>query len=165
MISRNFFTDIFFIIILVVFQVYVLNFIPQYSPIFFPVFIIFYPFHRNQYQFLLMSFLLGLAVDSFNGTWGMNALACTSLAFFRTIIFRSSTESSTDFFSFQSLGWSQFLLFIYTSIFLYILTVFLLEYFSFNNFLELLLDIFLTSLSSFALILAYVLFFKIKRRI
>jgi hypothetical protein len=32
------------------------------------------------------------------GFWGMNAFATTLIAYFRTLIFRTSTDTSTDFF-------------------------------------------------------------------
>jgi cell shape-determining protein MreD len=57
----------------------------------------FYPFFRNKFQFLALSFLIGLSIDAFLGTWGMNAFATTLIAYFRTLIFRTSTDTSTDF--------------------------------------------------------------------
>lgn len=122
MISKNILTDILLIALLVAVQIFVLNRITlfgKYTPVMYPVFVLFYPFFRNRYIFLALSFFLGLSIDAFLGTWGINAFATTMLAYFRTLIFRTSTETSTDFFSFQSLQWSQFLLFIFTSIFLH----------------------------------------------
>lgn len=109
MVSRNIASDLLLIALLTAFQIFILNRITlfgQYIPVLYPVFVMFYPFFRNQFQFLGLSFLLGLCVDAFLGTWGINAFATTVIAYFRTIIFRTSTDTTTDFFSFQSIQWA-----------------------------------------------------------
>lgn len=171
MISKNIFSDIIFIILLTTFQIVVLNrmiihaFGQEYTPILYPVFVLFHPFFRNRYTFLLLSFLLGLSMDMHLGTWGINSFATTTIAYFRTLIFRTSTESTTDFFSFQSLQWGQFLLFIFLSIFIHQMIVQFLEFFKLSRFLEILLNISITSIISFAIIFIYALAFKIKERV
>lgn len=168
MISRSLFTDVLMIVLLVALQIFVLNRITLfnlYTPVLYPVFVMFYPFFRNRYQFLALSFLLGLGIDSFLYTWGINAFATTLVAYFRTIIFRTSTETSTDFFSFQSLQWSQFLLFIFSSIFLHQLLVQYMEFFKFSRFFEIFINVLATSGISFIFILLYALIFKIKQKV
>lgn len=168
MISRTLFTDILMIVLLVALQIFVLNritFFGKYTPVLYPVFVMFYPFFRNRYQFLALSFLLGLGIDSFLYTWGINAFATTLIAYFRTIIFRTSTDTSTDFFSFLSLQWSQFLLFIFSSIFLHQLVVQYLEFFKFSRFFEIFINILATSGISFIFILLYAMIFKIKQKV
>lgn len=168
MVSRNIFSDIVLIAILVSIQVFLLNRITlfgKYIPVLYPVFVMFYPFFRNNFQFLGLSFLLGLSIDAFLGTWGINALATTTIAYFRMLIFRTSTDTSTDFFSFQSLQWLQFVVFILTSIFIHQLIVQYVEFFKPERFFEILLNIVFTSLISFVFIIAYALAFKIKQKI
>lgn len=168
MISKSIFTDVLLVALLVALQIFVLNRITlfgRYTPVMYPLFVMFYPFFRNQYVFLTASFLLGLSIDAFLGTWGINAFATTVLAYFRTIIFRTSTETSTDFFSFQSLQWSQFLLFIITSILLHQLVVQYVEFFKFSRFFEILLNILVTAAISFVFILLYALAFRIKEKV
>jgi len=168
MISRTLFTDILMIVLLVALQIFVLNritFFGKYTPVLYPVFVMFYPFFRNRYQFLALSFLLGLGIDSFLYTWGINAFATTLIAYFRTIIFRTSTDTSTDFFSFLSLQWSQFLLFIFSSIFLHQLVVQYLEFFKSSRFFEIFINILATSGISFIFILLYAMIFKIKQKV
>ncbi|MGX9986388.1 rod shape-determining protein MreD [Soonwooa purpurea] len=168
MVSRNVFSDIALIAILVAVQVFILNRITlfgKYIPVLYPVFVLFYPFFRNNFHFLALSFLLGLSIDAFLGTWGINALATTTIAYFRMIIFRTSTDTSTDFFSFQSLQWLQFVVFILTSIFIHQLIVQYVEFFKFDRFFEILLNVVFTSLISFVFIIAYALAFKIKQKI
>ena len=168
MISRTLFTDILQMMFLVALQIFVLNRIRlfgEYTPVLYPVFVMFYPFFRNRFQFLILSFLIGLAVDAFLGTWGINAFATTAIAYFRTLIFRSSTDTTTDFFSFDSLQWPQFLLFILSSIFFHQLLVQYIEFFKFSRFFEIFLNVLATSGISFIFILMYALAFRIKQRI
>ena len=168
MISRTLFTDILLIVLLVALQVFVLNRITlfgRYTPVIYPVFVMFYPFFRNKYQFLLLSFLLGLSVDAFLYTWGINAFATTVIAYFRTLIFRTSTDTSTDFFSFQSLQWSQFLFFILMSILIQQFLVQYIEIFKFSRFFDVFLNVLATSAISFIFIFIYALAFKIKQKV
>ncbi|AZI67033.1 rod shape-determining protein MreD [Kaistella daneshvariae] len=168
MISRTLFTDILLIVLLVALQVFVLNRITlfgKYTPVIYPVFVMFYPFFRNKYQFLLLSFLLGLSVDAFLYTWGINAFATTVIAYFRTLIFRTSTDTSTDFFSFQSLEWSQFLFFILMSILIHQFLVQYIEIFKFSRFFDVFLNVLATSAISFIFIFIYALAFKIKQKV
>ena len=168
MISRTLFTDILQMMFLVALQIFVLNRIRlfgEYTPVLYPVFVMFYPFFRNRFQFLILSFLIGLAVDAFLGTWGINAFATTAVAYFRTLIFRSSTDITTDFFSFESLQWPQFLLFILSSIFFHQLLVQYIEFFKFSRFFEIFLNVVISSLISFVFIVIYALIFKIKQKV
>ncbi len=153
---------------LVSLQIFVLNRIVifgQYTPVLYPVFVMFYPFFRNKFQFLALSFLIGLVIDTFLNTGGINAFATTFIAYFRTLIFRTSTDTSTDFFSFQSLQWSQFLLFLLSSIFLHQLFVQYIEFFKFSRVFEILLNVLVTTGISFIFIIIYALIFKIKQKV
>lgn len=168
MISRNFFTDLILIALLTAVQVFLLNRIPifdKYIPVLYPVFVMFYPFYRNKFVFLGLSFLLGLSVDIVLGTWGINAFATTTIAYFRTVIFRTTTETSTDFFSFLSLDWSQFLLFIFISILLHQFLVQYLEFFKLSRLLDVLINVLATSVISFVFILVYAIAFRIKQKV
>lgn len=168
MVSRNIITDILFLVILVILQIFLLNritILDKYSPILYPVFVMFYPFNRDKFQFLGLSFLLGLGIDMFMGTWGINSFATVFIAFIRTLIFRTSSESSSDFFSFENLEWIQFLGFIFTNILIHQFLVQTIEYFKLSRILEVFLDILITSVFSFVFILFYVLIFKIKQKV
>jgi rod shape-determining protein MreD len=168
MISRTLFTDILIMIFLVALQVFVLYKITifgKYTPVLYPVFVMFYPFFRNKFQFLGLSFLIGLSVDILLYSGGINAFATTLIAYYRTLIFRTSTDTSTDFFSFQSLQWAQFLLFLFSSIFLHQLVVQYIEFFKFSRFFEILLNVLITSIISFVFIVIYALIFKIKQKV
>lgn len=168
MISRNVFTDFLLIALLSAVQVFLLNRIPifdKYIPVLYPVFVMFYPFYRNKFVFLGLSFILGLSVDIVLGTWGINAFATVTIAYFRTLIFRTTTETSTDFFSFMSLNWSQFLFFIFISIFIHQFLVQYLEFFKLSRLLDVFVNVFATSVISFVFIFVYALAFRIKQKV
>lgn len=168
MISRTIYTDFILIAFLLALQIFVLNRIRlfgEYTPVLYPVFVMFYPFFRNKFHFLFLSFLIGLGIDAFLGTWGINAFATVCLAYFRLLIFRTSTDTSTDFFSFSSLQWMQFLIFILASIFFHQLLVQFLEYFKFSRIFQILLNVIISSGISFIFIVLYAYIFKIKQKV
>ena len=168
MISRTLYTDFILIALLIALQIFALNRIHlfgEYTPVIYPVFVMFYPFFRDKFQFLFLSFLIGLGVDAFLGTWGINAFATVGLAYFRMLIFRTSTDTSTDFFSFSSLQWLQFLIFIFSSIFFHQLLVQYIEFFKFSRVFEILLNVLISSVISFIFIVFYALIFKIKQKV
>lgn len=170
MINRNLLTDLLQVLAYILIQIFIMNRLDGifwgYIPVIYPCFILFYPFHRNVYQFLILSFILGLGIDAFMGIWGVNAFASVCLAYFRTLIFRSATETSqrTNYFSFQSLQWSQFIFFIFSGVFIDQLIIYTLEFFKFSQLLQLLLDIGISTLISFIFVLFFALLFKIKQR-
>ena len=168
MISRTLYTDVILIALLVALQIFVLNRIRlfgEFTPVIYPVFVMFYPFFRDKFQFLLLSFLIGLGIDAFLGTWGINAFATVSLAYFRLLIFRRATDTSTDFFSFSSLQWLQFLIFIFSSIFFHQLLVQYIEFFKFSRIFDILLNVIISSGISFVFIVFYAYIFKIKQKV
>ena len=168
MISRNIFTDAMMIATLVALQIFLFNRIDiagKFTPVIYPIFVLFYPFYRNQYVFLFSSFFIGITIDAFLGTWGINALATTLIAYFRTLIFKTSTEVSSDIFSFQNLMWSQFLFYIFSSIFVHQLLVQSIEFFKLSRFFEVFFNIIIGSLISIVFVLLYTLAFKIKEKV
>ncbi|QCX53050.1 rod shape-determining protein MreD [Elizabethkingia sp. JS20170427COW] len=168
MISRNIFTDILMAFILIAFQIFVLNKMSiqgQYIPVLYPVLIMFYPFYRNNYTYLVIAFLLGLGIDSLLRTWGINAFATTAIAYFRTRLFRSSISNEADSFSFQSIQWTQFLFFIFINIFVHQLLVQYIEFFKLSRVLEVFINVLITSGISFIAILLYALVFRIKEKV
>ena len=168
MISRNIFTDLVMMMVLVALQIFLFNRIDiagKYTPVIYTSFVLFYPFYRNKFIFLASSFILGLSIDAFLGTWGINAFATTLIAYFRTIIFKTSTEVSSDIFSFHSLQWSQFLFYIFSSIFVHQFLVQFIEFFKFSRFFDVLFNILVTSVISIIFVLIYAMAFKIKEKV
>ena len=168
MISRNIFTDAMMIATLVALQIFVFNRIDiagKFTPVIYPIFVLFYPFYRNQYVFLFSSFFIGITIDAFLGTWGINAFATTLIAYFRTLIFKTSTEVSSDIFSFQNLMWSQFLFYIFSSMIVHQLLVQSIEFFKLSRFFEVFFNIIISSLISIVFVLLYTFAFKIKEKV
>lgn len=54
----------------------------------YPLFIIMLPFHMRPVSLMLLSFLLGLVVDSFSNTYGLHASSAVLMAFFRPSIYK-----------------------------------------------------------------------------
>lgn len=86
-------------IILVFLQVLILNninFAGYINPYLYVLFILLYPFAGNQSLFLFLSFLLGLSIDIFEDSGGINAAACLVAAFVRPNFLRFSFGISYD---------------------------------------------------------------------
>ncbi len=106
---------------------------------------------------MLWAFFLGLAVDMFSNTPGMNAAATVALAFFRPFILRLFTprdmlESIVP--SSKALGTGNFIKYVVTAVFIHHLILGLIEYFSFTSIWLLLLRVVACSLFSIVCILS-----------
>jgi len=168
MISRNILTDLLIIALFVFAQVLLFNRLiisGQYIPVVYPAFVMFYPFYRNRYTYLFLGFLLGLSIDSIFGTWGINAFATCMITFFRTMIFRTSVNNEIGSFSFQTVKWGRFLLFIFVNIFIHQLFVQYMELFKFSRILEVFINVIITSIISSIYIFLYALIFKVKQKV
>nr|WP_052408421.1 hypothetical protein [Nonlabens ulvanivorans] len=79
-------------IALLLLQVFVMdevNFMGGYiSPLVYLLFIVLYPVDNNRWSFLILSFLLGLIVDTFQDTGGAHAAASLTLAFVRPVLLK-----------------------------------------------------------------------------
>ncbi|APG61070.1 rod shape-determining protein MreD [Christiangramia salexigens] len=86
-------------VFLVFLQVLVLNninFAGYINPYLYVLFILLYPFTGNQSLFLFLSFLLGISIDIFEDSGGINAAACLIAAFVRPNLLRFSFGISYD---------------------------------------------------------------------
>lgn len=167
MVSRSILTDFLIVIVLVLLQIVLFNnmkIMGIYTPVFFPVFVLFYPFYRNAYVFVGFSFLLGLAIDAFMGSWGNNAFATCFIAYFRILIFKNTSQNSNNSYSLQAMQWSQFVAFIFSSLFVHQFIVQYLEFFKFSRFWDILWHICITSIVSFVFVILYSLLFKLKQK-
>lgn len=80
-------------IVLVLVQVLVLNninFAGYINPYLYVLFILLYPIKNNRLFFLLISFFLGLSIDIFSDSGGINAAASVTIAFVRPIFLKFS---------------------------------------------------------------------------
>lgn len=128
-------------IFLVLIQVLVLNnmqFSGYISPFLYIIFILWLPIETPKWLLMLVSFVLGIAIDAFSNTLGMHASACVFLAYCRPYILqfmapRDGYESNQSP-SIQDFGIRWFLIYASLSTFLHHFFLFLVEVFRFSDF-------------------------------
>ena len=78
-------------VILVIFQVTLfnhINFLGYLNPYVYLIFILFFPIKNNRLVFISVCFLLGLTVDMFSDTGGINAAASVFIAYTRPLFLK-----------------------------------------------------------------------------
>lgn len=103
------------------------------------------PISLNTNWVMTAAFALGLLIDIFSDTYGMNALACTMLGMSRrrmleVYIPREDDNSDTEP-SIRSLGMAVYAKYLFTATLLYCTLVFVIEAFTFFNPMQLVLRI------------------------
>lgn len=146
--------------ILVLAQVVVFNHICLFNvavPMVFFYLIIRLPITLSINWVLTIGFFLGLIVDIFSDTYGMNALACTIEAMLRRPILRLYVPREEDLTrpepSMYSLGTSAYLKYLLTMTLLYCTLIFLIEAFTFFNPIQLGLRIVTSTMLSMSMVL------------
>lgn len=130
------------------------------TPLIFIYFILRLPINFSVNWTLTIAFLMGLIVDTFNNTQGMNALSCTLLAAARKPTYEAlfirdeDDETGNPIPSISSLGLGGYLKYMTTLVVLYCMVVFLIQAFTFHNLGLTLLRIVCSSLLTCAAILA-----------
>lgn len=97
--NSNIISNITRFILLIFVQVLLLNninFMGYINPYLYVLFILLYPFNSNQSLFLFLSFMLGLSIDIFEDSGGINAAACLIAAYLRPFLLRFSFGVSYD---------------------------------------------------------------------
>jgi rod shape-determining protein MreD len=147
-------------IILVLIQVFVLNNIRidgYINPYLYVMFILLLPFETPGWLLLISSFLIGLVVDIFTHTPGLNAAAAVFMAFSRPGIIRllsGSKELEPGMKpGIKSMGFKWFFLYSLILILLHHLLLFYLEIFRFSEFFQTLYRALLSTLSTLILVL------------
>ena len=106
---------------------------------------------------LTIGFFLGLIVDVFSDTYGMNAVACTVLAMIRRPVLRLYVPREEDLTrpepSMLSLGAGVYMKYLLTLTLIYCALIFTIEAFTFFNPLQLLLRIIFRTLLSMIIML------------
>ena len=155
--------------LLVIMQVLVFNNINLFgytNPLIYIVFIFFYPLKKEKGTFIFLSFLLGLSIDLFSNTGGINAAATLFIAFIRLPLL-SSILGKTDFdfqlFNIRSISFGKALSFITLMTVIHHSIVFSLDYFSLNDFVSILSKTFTTALFSILIILLGIILFTKKK--
>lgn len=148
-------------ILLVLAQAVVFNNLCLYSvafPLVFIYFILRLPIVLNVNWVLTLSFILGLTIDIFSDTQGLNALCCTTLGVLRRPLLHLYVPHDEDVTgeaepSIKSLGLVVYMKYLFTMTLIYCLLYFVVEAFTWFNPLRLLLRIAASSVFTFILIL------------
>ena len=149
----------FLFIILLLIQVVVLNnilFSGYINPFLYILFIIVFPLMRDRGLILVLSFLLGLFVDFFLDSGGINAAATLAIAYLRLPLLKGLLrKSDIDFlvFNITKLPFTKLLSYIAILTFTHHLIVFSLEYFKLSEILTILSRTILTGIFTFILII------------
>lgn len=104
------------------------------TPVLYVYFILMQRTDTSHRQLLLQAFFLGLCVDMFNNTPGMNAAASTFLAFVRGGLLRLQTvRGMTEEYEpgIRTMGISPFLRYVISCVFVHVLCLQLIDAFSF----------------------------------
>jgi len=105
-------------------------------PYVYVLFVMLLPFETPKWRLLLESFLMGISVDIFNGTPGLNAAATVFMAFMRPYVIgitsRKSDIEDKNEPSVSEMGLKWFLVYALLLLVLHNMVLFLLEAFSIN---------------------------------
>lgn len=158
--ARSILGFILLFVVLVAAQVIIFNHLFLFNvalPLVFIYFIIKLPVTLGLNWTITLSFLLGLTIDIFSDTQGMNALACTIFATLKKPVLRLYFPREEDLTdpepSIKSLGLAVFMKYLISMTVIYCVLYFTIESFSFFNPIRLLLRVIGSSVLTFSLIL------------
>lgn len=146
--------------VLILVQVLICNHIMLFDvaiPFIFIYFIVRYPLGVSRNIEFTLAFLLGLFVDIFSDTPGLNALACTLLSGIRPIVFYAyvtrddKTKHITPCIS--SIGWQNYAKYVISLCLIFCLLEFGIEFLSFASFKDVMLMTVSSALLTFIVIL------------
>ena len=154
----------------VLLQVLFLNniqFVSYINPLVYLILIISLPQDTVKWFLIVYAFFLGILLDLFEGNIGLNSSSLVFIAFFKPYIHKvlipKNLIDEKDKLGLKNLGIQTFSIYALTLIFIHNLFLFLLEKFSFSFILPLLLEIILSTIITFIIILIFQLFrFKTK---
>ncbi|GAA4307519.1 rod shape-determining protein MreD [Pontixanthobacter gangjinensis] len=167
--NSKLFSNIARFIVLVFLQVLILNNVNlagYINPHLYVLFILLYPFAGNQSLFLFLSFLLGLSVDIFEDSGGINAAACLVAAFVRPNLLRFSFGISYDHQNIRlaATPFGAKLSYVFLMVLIHHFVLFSLEMFSLNHILLILKKTLFSSLFTVVLTLLSLSLFSKKYR-
>lgn len=158
--SMNIIRYVFLSVLMVLLQVVVFNHIHLFGiavPLVFIYVIIKLPLSLSTVWTLTVAFLLGLTVDIFSNTPGMNALACTVLAFIRRPVLSLYLPHGSDYVadepSMRSFGPGLFMRYALSLVLLYSILSFVIEAFTLFDITYMVLRILSSTLLTFVLVL------------
>jgi cell shape-determining protein MreD len=148
-------------VFLILFQVLILNNIQfggYINPYFYIYFILLLPYETPRWLLLLSAFLLGISLDAFTNTFGLNASACVLMAFVRPFVI-SAISTGTEFMvghspSLKNQGMKWFAYYSIILVLVHHFALFYLEIFRFTEFFQTLLRVLLSSV--FTLLIVFI---------
>jgi rod shape-determining protein MreD len=169
---KGLFVNLLRFVALVFLQVFLLKNITVYNlcvPYPYIMFIMLLPFETPNFLLFILSFIIGLTIDAFYDTPGLNAAACVILAFVR-ILFISVTVQKDGFDNepeptLSLMGFRWFFTYILVLTLVHHFVLFSLEAFSFSQIQYIMGRVLLSSIFTVLLVLiSGLLFFKRKER-
>ena len=153
---------------LILLQIIVLNninFLGYINPYFYIFFIFLYPIKKDDASILILGFFLGLFIDIFSDSGGINAAATLFISFIRIPVLQSVIgKRDIDYgaMTIFKLPFPKMFLYVVILTFTHHFIVFGLEYFSWSKFGIILINTFLTSI--FTIILTLISFTFVMRK-
>lgn len=153
---------------LILLQIIVLNninFLGYINPFFYIVFIFLYPIRKDDATILILGFFLGLFIDIFSDSGGINAAATLFISFVRIPVLQSVIgKRDIDYgaMTIFKIPFPKMFLYVVILTFIHHFIVFGLEYFRWSKFGIILLNTFLTSI--FTIILTLISFTFVMRK-
>ena len=149
-------------IVCILLQVLIFNPIILFNiafPVVFIYFIIRLPMNIKLSLLFTLAFILGLIVDIFSDTPGVNTLACVIIASLKQPVYYAYVDKDDHtrrlIPSVSSLGISNYIKFLMTFVVIYCLLAFTIEYFSFADVQSLVIMVSASSILSFIILLAF----------
>lgn len=168
MISNRYFLNVVRFILLVLVQVLVFNKLNLFgfiNPMVYILFLYWYPIKEHRAAFIGLAFLLGFAIDFFSDTMAIHAASAITIAYLRPAIMRFVFGVNFEFQSFKLSNTTriQQITFLALLIIVHHLVFFMLEIFSFANFLLILKKVLVVGAATLILCLLFGSLFSLRK--
>ncbi|MBQ0738732.1 rod shape-determining protein MreD [Aquimarina celericrescens] len=162
-------TNITRFILLVLLQVLILsniNFLGFINPYLYVFFILLLPLNLDHWKVLIYSFLIGIVIDVFQDSGGINAAASLVAAYFRPNILKFAFGVSYEFqtIKFYQTPFTQRLTYILLIVFIHHFVLFSFAYFNFTYSLEILKNTLFSGIFTVLLIVISMILFRKRYR-